>query len=280
MELMITTDEQLRAIIPNVMATIEGETTMFEKLLPFIEQQNSWVETNIIGDIQLENNLIPLLQRIIALRSFANAIPTLDLVLSPTGFAVVSTSELAPASKERVERLLQTVRAEADASIDMLFVELQKIECWRNSYPGMIFSRSLIKYPGKYKDWFSKGDIVDNFSAVQSLAHNFEYIVASKYFGRKLIDLLISYPYDNSMPDELKAECAMLYPMVASAEDHWIKTNLVKNKDGHFVIPNIWHLITPSLSLIKSLPIISNDYFISPVDTPVDVNDKRGAYYF
>ena len=34
---LITTDEQLRLLIPNVLATVEGEPTLIEKLYPYLE---------------------------------------------------------------------------------------------------------------------------------------------------------------------------------------------------------------------------------------------------
>ena len=35
---LITTDDQVRHNIPNVLVTVEGEATLLEKLTPFIEQ--------------------------------------------------------------------------------------------------------------------------------------------------------------------------------------------------------------------------------------------------
>ena len=39
---LITTDEQLRLLIPNVLATVEGEPTLIEKLYPYLETAEQW----------------------------------------------------------------------------------------------------------------------------------------------------------------------------------------------------------------------------------------------
>lgn len=50
------------------------------------------------------------------------AVPSMDLVPTESGFAVVSNGNLAPASKERVEALRESLRqAESDARDDLLF---------------------------------------------------------------------------------------------------------------------------------------------------------------
>lgn len=46
-------------------------------------------------------------QKMLAFTAYHTAIPFVDLVATPNGFAVVSNANQAPASKERVERLLQ-----------------------------------------------------------------------------------------------------------------------------------------------------------------------------
>lgn len=52
-----------------------------------------------------QHPLRPLLVRTLCLRAFASALPQLDLTMTPDGFAVASTDKIAPASKERVQRL-------------------------------------------------------------------------------------------------------------------------------------------------------------------------------
>lgn len=55
-----------------------------------------------------------LIKQLAALHAFLIAIPNLDLVLTPNGFGIVSNSNIAPASKERVERLMAAVETQRD----------------------------------------------------------------------------------------------------------------------------------------------------------------------
>ena len=48
--MLITSDEQLRRLIPNVFATVEGEPSQFEKLTPFLESAEEWARQHFIPD--------------------------------------------------------------------------------------------------------------------------------------------------------------------------------------------------------------------------------------
>lgn len=53
-----------------------------------------------------------------------DAIPQLDLVLTNNGFGIVSTSQVAPASQERVERLRRSCELKRDKCFDVLLTAL------------------------------------------------------------------------------------------------------------------------------------------------------------
>ena len=56
--------------------------------------------------------------RIVAFDAFRNAVPHLDLILTPNGFGIVNNSNIAPASKERVERLIASLLSNRDDEIE------------------------------------------------------------------------------------------------------------------------------------------------------------------
>ncbi|MDR1339257.1 MAG: hypothetical protein LBK58_04295, partial [Prevotellaceae bacterium] len=57
---------------------------------------------------------------VICLKAYLSGIPFLDVVQTPNGFAVVNNTNHAPASKERVERLLEFVKRRLTAALDFL----------------------------------------------------------------------------------------------------------------------------------------------------------------
>ena len=54
------------------------------------------------------NNIKILCSRLVVADALRRAIPSLDIVLTPNGFGVVSTQNLAPASKPRVDLIFRT----------------------------------------------------------------------------------------------------------------------------------------------------------------------------
>jgi hypothetical protein len=72
------------------------------------------------------------------------AIPSLDLVLTPNGFGVVNTQTIAPASTQRIETLMASMRKMRDECIDLLLAELRKDEDWLNSNRAEYFGATLL----------------------------------------------------------------------------------------------------------------------------------------
>lgn len=80
-----------------------------------------------------EERLCQAALRFVIARGFHDAVPHLDLVLTPTGFGVVSNQNVAPASADRVERLRQQMlRQSMDAYEDVLSI-LREFEEWHTS---------------------------------------------------------------------------------------------------------------------------------------------------
>ena len=129
---LITTDAQLRAHIPNIIASVKGETPFIERLALFLDLAEDWVNTTFTGESTFNticgytdnNNIKILCSRLVVADALRRAIPSLDIVLTPNGFAVVNTSNLAPASKQRVDRLVDSMLAHRDECIAALLPAL------------------------------------------------------------------------------------------------------------------------------------------------------------
>lgn len=129
---LITTDEQLRSHLPNVIASVKGETPFIERLALFLDLAEDWVVNtftsvstfNTICGYTDSNNIKILCSRLVVADALRRAIPSLDIVLTPNGFAVVNTSNLAPASKPRVDRLIGSMLSHRDDCIAALLPEL------------------------------------------------------------------------------------------------------------------------------------------------------------
>ena len=148
---LITTDEQLRSNIPNIIASVKGEVPFIERLALFLDLAEDWVKTiftsestfNTICGYTDSNNIKILCLRLVVADALRRAIPSLDIVLTPNGFGVVNTSNLAPASKPRVDRLVDSMLAHRDDCIAALLPELPGASKWLASSQAQFFGATL-----------------------------------------------------------------------------------------------------------------------------------------
>lgn len=89
--------------------------------------------------VQLKNAVI----RCICASAYLMAIPQLDLVLTPTGFGVVSNQNVAPASAERVRELSREMRRLGMSSLDEIIDLLRHFDGWHDTSCGSTFIQSL-----------------------------------------------------------------------------------------------------------------------------------------
>ena len=48
--MLISTDEQLRNYLPNALSTVEGESSLYEKIEPFLRKGEAWLTRNFLGE--------------------------------------------------------------------------------------------------------------------------------------------------------------------------------------------------------------------------------------
>lgn len=148
---LITTEEQLCSHIPNIISSVKGETPLLEKLSLFLELAEDWVINtftststfNTICGYTNSNNIRILCCHLVIAEALLRAIPSLDIVLTPNGFGIVSTNNLAPASKPRIDRLVGSMLAHRDDCIAALLPELPGASKWLASAQADFFGTTL-----------------------------------------------------------------------------------------------------------------------------------------
>lgn len=148
---IINGNTALRSIIPNTLATVPGEPTWYEKMYPYLEAGEMWLQDHITGekvlnDLEKVSDNTPLkvaCAKIVVCHALMSAIPSLDVVLTPNGFGIVNTSNIAPASKDRVERLILNIEKERDDNIDAALKRLYGCEGWTTTAQGQFFGATL-----------------------------------------------------------------------------------------------------------------------------------------
>ncbi len=117
-------------------SAVMPDDVLFDRIEAYVEQGEKLVMT-IMGscyDSLVDDTPIGrLCLRVACLEAFALAIPHLDLVLTENGFGVVSNQNVAPASMDRVNRLLKQVKDDRDDAVDDLIDALRSDADWASS---------------------------------------------------------------------------------------------------------------------------------------------------
>lgn len=139
MNLTITKDDFEKA----VPSAREPSGSIFAVMEDAIQNELSYLESHVLGDIgaqAVENGalaypaLVQTVKRLACVRAFMGEMRSLDLVLTNTGFGVVSTNDTAPASKQRVDALDGQLRRQERLLLGTLLDRLFQVPGW-NTQP-------------------------------------------------------------------------------------------------------------------------------------------------
>lgn len=139
---LITNNDELRKYIPNSIREVKGEIPLFDKLAKYLDMAERWFCHHFVP-AELLDSVATEAAHIVAVEAYRLAVPQLDLVLTPNGFATVGTQNLSPASKMRVDRLVGGLLSERDKALAQLLHNLPSVEGWTDSPQGRWFAATL-----------------------------------------------------------------------------------------------------------------------------------------
>lgn len=123
---MTPTVEQFHRYCP---VARDPNNKVWHKCLDTMETASARLQAEVLGPVSIDGDLseadAATAVHIICLRGLLDALPQLDVVLTPTGAGVVSNDTLAPASRDRVEALGRQLSREADRHTDTLIEHLR-----------------------------------------------------------------------------------------------------------------------------------------------------------
>ena len=213
---LITTDEQLRLLIPNVLVTAEGEPTLIEKLYPYLETAEQWaidtfVPEAIFDEIAEDDGFGPNerfrypLEKLVACQAYMTAIPSLDLVLTPNGFGIVSNQNIVPASRERVDALMNSLESQRDSAIEALILRLSSRTDWQQSAQGKYFGATMFPLLNLCRRLAIREHIWDSYQQLHDRLIKIENVLADTYFSQEQMQVFRSQviaQYSTSKPIE------------------------------------------------------------------------------
>lgn len=120
-----------------VSVATSSHVEVYEKVEPQFVSTLDDCKAGVLGDvgtsaIEGEGNekLKNAVKKWVCLQAFLSVFRQLDLVLTPTGFGVVSTNQMAPASKQRVDALIGHLRDSALRAHGELLFRLCHVDGW------------------------------------------------------------------------------------------------------------------------------------------------------
>lgn len=252
---LFNSDEQLRRYLPNLVQTVKGETPYLERLADFFLAAEEYVKFYFTGD-EIFNKICELgvdeqrrfaLARSVALHAFYNAIPTLDVVLTPNGFGIVNSSNIAPASQHRVNNLRESVLQDRDESFNNLLLQLQRVPEWLTTRQAGYFSSTL--FPrlvdvGSFGSY--EGSKWERYRELAPRIADKENALADKYFSRELMSALRAELLSGECnPERRKVAVDIRQQVIAIYRDSWHGAsrcfdivNYIRNDETNF--PE-WH---------------------------------------
>ena len=198
---IITDNATLLSLLPNVVTTVEGENPLYDKVQAWLITAEQWVSDRFTGTSVLDaiaaapgTTIWQQTALLIMSEAMRQAIPSLDVVLTPNGFGIVSNQNVAPASKERVERLIESMSAGRDLYADYLLESLVERQDWQQSAQRAWLCETLLQSPrdaelGVYgPEW--TGNRWDAFLELRDRARNIEAAIAEKWVSESLMGRL------------------------------------------------------------------------------------------
>ena len=200
MSKLIPDNNTLLHFVPNVLKSVQGELALFEKIQSHLEVAEDWLTATFLSAPVLEmlsaigddsaNKLLHHARIAEVAEAMLHAIPQLDLVLTPNGFGIVSNSNVAPASKERVERLLCSLEKMRDDTLQVLLPMLTAEAAWADTAPCQYFQSVLYPWLDLPRQLGSTDHVWQRFQELHSRMVEIEQRLAADFFSEDLLSAL------------------------------------------------------------------------------------------
>lgn len=251
--MLINDIETLRNYIPTIIA---GD---YKKYATYISAANDWLKKEVLGKslfAEIENleptnqqhtELIKKCETVVANKGYLEAIPFMDLIETESGFAVVRTDQLVPASRDRVDALLSGIKHKLGEAIEDLIDYLEESEeyheLWKGSETYSLLTDvyiSTLKQFRRYAEFSGNRAEFINFKPNILNAIN---LFIEPVISKELSDQIIEQTRDNELTESNKAiienlRFAMaLYSIQKTAESNIylnkVRNELLKNPDNY-----------------------------------------------
>ena len=224
---LISDNTTLLRYIPNTLKAVAGEQSLYDKIQYHLQQSETWltntfVSADTMSRIKTYSDTTPLLHHCrmaLAADAMLHAVPQLDLILTPNGFGIVSTSNIAPASKERIDRLLASLEKLRDDALAIVLAMLPDAHHWTASSQYDYFAATMFPTLDIVSQLGYSDHIWQRYQDIHTQLIGIEQRLASDYFSLELMTALrtlnILLQWDTSSDS---AQYRRIYQRIAAIE--------------------------------------------------------------
>lgn len=247
---LITDNATLLKYIPNTLKAVAGETSLYDKIQFHLQQSEAWLtntflSTDTLSRIKTYSDTTPLLHHCrmaLAADAMLHAVPQLDLILTPNGFGIVSNSNIAPASKERIERLLASLEKLRDDALAVILTMLPEAHHWTASQQYDYFAATMFPTLDIVTSLGYSDHIWQRYQDIHTQLVGIEQRLESDFFSHELMTALRTANILSRWDDTLDtAQYKRIYHRIAAIEFSVLRI-------GEYPMPSI----TDTVNIIRT----------------------------
>lgn len=202
MEMEIT-KEDFESIVT---VAASAQTHVYEKVQPYIGMQTDMFLSQVMGGLSTaDDEITAKAKAYVCLDAFLHVFRQLDLVLTPTGFGVVSNSTTAPASRERVNALEAQLLLERERTLGRLLVLLPKVSGWGDTAAARHLIRNLYYDIHMYETAAGKTVDFTAWREAQSVILETDTAIRTRISDAQMEALLSAVRHDTVTAEQLGA---------------------------------------------------------------------------
>lgn len=238
---LINDNDTLKRYVPNTLKTVVGEKSLYDKIQYQLNLSEAWltntfVSSDTMSRIKSYSDSTPLLHHCrmaLAADAMLHAVPQLDLILTPNGFGIVNNQNVVPASKERIERLLQALEKTRDDALAVILTMLPSAHAWIETEQYHYFAETMFPSLDLVQHLGYTDHIWSHYQEIHARLLPIEQRLATEFFSHNLMDCLREKNILNRWhtPDD-SYEYKKLYQRIADIEFSILRI-------GEFPIPSI-----------------------------------------
>lgn len=257
----------------------ERNDSVYKRMAPFFQQALMKVQWTFFGDgfkhlideSEYKDDVIAY----ICQYAFVTAMSSLDLVLTGTGFGIVSTNDTSPASQQRVKTLRDDLQWQRQLSAMRIIDRLRKVEGWGETNEAQTLIGSFYYNP-EYLEKYGTRDVslslIDNWLSVRAYRHEAETIVRRE----------LSFEYYTEMLKRLRSAKTTNADLIVYYHSLEFIAEFMNAVRQNRQVPNIkaWGLRDYLERYISEFPAYKNSALYAKLHTEHYKNKKNDTSFF